>query len=840
MQLKRISFLVGEKKSSTMLRLGAVALCLLLGLGSFLLPHLWSTPQKAHAAVPAGTPPLGLNVDFNEQSLVDLIKNDPRFAAVGNTTLTEDSNGWPTSDFQWVLDNRYTFAWNPSATNIDPLKFSPNLSGTYKLSFTGQAVLTAGGDDPAHMATTISNQVYDAASNTTTADVTFGNQSGGLLSVISFTQTKRNASDSAGTGLTNIKAIRPGYAANTTQIFTNEWINSINNYKWSALRFMGALGTNDYAQPTSPEVYPYRLQWATDRLQPDKGPLYGANHVGVHGEIPWEYVVLVAQLTHKDLWINIPVNASDDYVSHLVDLFKNGNAFTNNQGIPSDVNIYVEYSNEMWHYGFPQGAWNNSAAQDEVHAGGSNLNYDNSNNSSDQWRFRRMAKRDIEISNQFKSAFNDNGTRIRPVINNEFIDNDFDMLTYVNDNYGAPSSVLYSIAITGYYGSSDTSSVSAVLAGERTSIDNNKPNYIKNRTIATYFGLHSLVYEGGQGETGDNGIANVFGAARDPGQRDVVKHNLLDTWYPSGGELFMQFSEVGRYSTFGFWGATEDLTNLNTPKWNGLVDVTNSSLPAVTAGTTLPTTPGQSVSIPETNGGVEFNSPSKTPWKEILLNVQQAGTYTLVLLGNQEDPTAKETVKVDNQLAGTVVIPNGPGDQPSNPLALNLTPGLHSLFIFLDGPGRTDFGGTSNLTITTGSVSSSTPSPSPTQSTGGDWTQCANEWGTCTFSGTQVVRYGANGQYAYQTATNSIGCNNGVFGDPIQGTVKSCAVAPVPPTSWTKCSDESGTCNVPGTVTVAFGANGQFNYKTVTGSIGCNNGVFGDPIQGTYKSCYYK
>ncbi|GCE10587.1 fibronectin type III domain-containing protein [Tengunoibacter tsumagoiensis] len=130
-----------------------------------------------------------------------------------------------------------------------------------------------------------------------------------------------------------------------------------------------------------------------------------------------------------------------------------------------------------------------------------------------------------------------------------------------------------------------------------------------------------------------------------------------------------------------------------------------------------------------------------------------------------------------------------------------------------------------------------TPSPTPVPT---GWTTCANEGGTCTFSGTQVVRYGANGHYYYQTATGSIGCNNTVFGDPIVGTFKSCSVAPVPPTSWTKCADENGTCAVTGTVTVAYGASGKFIYKTESSNTACNNSTFTDPIVGTVKACYYK
>ena len=56
------------------------------------------------------------------------------------------------------------------------------------------------------------------------------------------------------------------------------------------------------------------------------------------------------------------------------------------------------------------------------------------------------------------------------------------------------------------------------------------------------------------------------------------------------------------------------------------------------------------------------------------------------------------------------------------------------------------------------------------------WTTCANEGSTCNFSGIKQVRYGANGIYAYKTATGSIGCNNETFGDPVYGVVKQCSI----------------------------------------------------------------
>lgn len=54
------------------------------------------------------------------------------------------------------------------------------------------------------------------------------------------------------------------------------------------------------------------------------------------------------------------------------------------------------------------------------------------------------------------------------------------------------------------------------------------------------------------------------------------------------------------------------------------------------------------------------------------------------------------------------------------------------------------------------------------------WTYCATEGSTCSFTGTKEVRYGANNQYHYRSATNQIGCNNSVFGDPIYGVRKQC------------------------------------------------------------------
>jgi hypothetical protein len=117
------------------------------------------------------------------------------------------------------------------------------------------------------------------------------------------------------------------------------------------------------------------------------------------------------------------------------------------------------------------------------------------------------------------------------------------------------------------------------------------------------------------------------------------------------------------------------------------------------------------------------------------------------------------------------------------------------------------------------------------------YTFCANENQHCSFSGTKNVAYGANGKFAYQTATNGTDCNNATFGDPIVGTVKACYTGPE---GYAFCAAENGNCGFSGTKNVAYGANGKFAYQTATNGIGCNNATFGDPIVGTVKACYTK
>src|SRR5262249_969333 len=138
-------------------------------------------------------------------------------------------------------------------------------NGVYKLSFTGQATVTTdvtpGGS--------VANVVYNPATNTTTADVTLNasDASPNWYFMLDFRNTQG--------GVKNVRLIRPGYAADTTQVFTNDFLAEIQPF--STLRFM------DFTQTNNSTI----VNWA------DRSHMTDAIQSTAKG-VAWEYVIQLA------------------------------------------------------------------------------------------------------------------------------------------------------------------------------------------------------------------------------------------------------------------------------------------------------------------------------------------------------------------------------------------------------------------------------------------------------------------------------------------------------------------------------------------------------------------
>ncbi len=537
------------------------AVCLTLVCGS---------ASAAGLPAPTNTGQIGVELDpptdgSRTRAFVDLAKSFRPFQTLGGKAdAPTDAAGWPTTDGQAVFfDIRPVPAWNPPID--DPAAFQPDWSGTYHLSFTGQAVVT-----PVQSpSVTVAHQVYDPAANQTRAELVVPKGTG--LLVLAFSKTKRTPASPLSSGITGLHLIQPGYPVSTRQVFSTAFVQSL--HPFSTLRFMDWTSTNDnpgfYGDPGHHAAKWEGRRLPTDATQDDQGAKHG---------VAWEYAVALCNQTGKDMWINIPVAASDNYVKNLALLLK--------RTLNPSLHIYIEHSNEVWNFGFPQYIYNKLAAQDEVAHGGSTLNNDGSTD-PEVWAHRRHAKRLVEISNIFKSVYGTAAinTTIRPVYASWLISpgpHFSDVLSWVSKTYGPPKNFFYALADAAYYNAEKASpgaSPAEIVAAMRADSDHNRSARTLLQTIANTYGLKHFQYETGPDVGGGStvNVANRILANRDPAMEDVLIHDYRDNWKPLGGDLYMYYAFCSPASRYGCWGLSEDIADTHTPKWQAIYALTGST-----------------------------------------------------------------------------------------------------------------------------------------------------------------------------------------------------------------------------------------------------------------------
>ncbi len=591
---------------------------------------------------------IGANLDaVTDWSLanpfVNVFKQARTFQALnraGNATV--DADGWATEDFETIVQSGA-----PNTARV--------YNGVYKLSFTGRADVSLSVTPGA-----ISNVVYNPATNTTTADVLLSasDADGGWYYILQF----RNVS-----GVRDVKLIRPGYDANTTQVFTDQFLSQIGSF--STLRFMDWLRTNN-----SPVV-----NWA------DRARVTDATWSTDRG-VPWEVIVQLANQTGKDAWVTVPGGATDDYVRQLAVLLKSG--------LNADRAVYLEWSNEVWNGMFTQTSANYSAASAEVAAGGSNLAYagETAAVSSWDWAFRRVAQRIVSISNTFASVWGTDAIngRVRPVLASQVAVPYIlrTQLEYIDRVYGDPSRFLFGVAGAPYFyvGAADQGanlSATDVLAALATGIQENKGFLNEYAHLATYYGLQSLAYEGGPDTYGPNNIAAKKAASLDPRMKDLVVQYLTD-WYARGGGLFNWFvaGPTNYDSQYGTWGLTNDVLNLTSPKYQGVEKVAADDPVPVAIGTPVVGTvmARDSVNAPTADPYPRYLNAND--YRDYLVRAPQAGTYNLVLNYAQVGTSGQVQVLVNDRVVQTLTLaatgpgydsqwaPNSFADAPALPVAL--------------------------------------------------------------------------------------------------------------------------------------------------------------------------
>jgi len=540
------------------------------------------TPMPTLAAVSLETVAENLGVDMGSpndrgRDFVNLALTLRRWETIAADGCAEgddacryaplDDCGWPTTDARTVFfDQRpYGAWWGADQTQCPQCQdgdYMPDMSGDYTLIFSGQADLQAVGS-----ALDARNQRYYRLSNVSAVDISVPPEQGLLF--IQFVNTRRTPQSARNTGITDVRLLRPGYGNDTTDTFTPEILEAVKPF--STLRFMNWVGGNNINSPfTDPNN---TLEWS-ERTLPGMPQNLGEG-------VAWEYVIELANLAGKNIWINIPIHAGDDYIAGLANLLKDS--------LHPDARVYIEYSNEVWNAGFSQNAYNQAAAEAEVAAGNSTLNNDKTT-TGEVWGQRRYIRRLMEISNIFRDVFgaaaiNDRIRVIHSWRSGEAIAYRA-QLQWLDDVYGPPNRYLYAVAGTGYYnitGAQNSDSADTLLAYLQRSSQSHVQERLDLQQVADEFGLKIALYEAGpdtaeplQWDRDPQLLQTLIAVHRDPRIKDVVMYDLWNNWFAHPAlkpDMYIYFTLQSPYSRWGMWGLTEDVANLRTPKFAAIYEL---------------------------------------------------------------------------------------------------------------------------------------------------------------------------------------------------------------------------------------------------------------------------
>jgi len=310
---------------------------------------------------------------------------------------------------------------------------------------------------------------------------------------------------------------------------------------YSVLRFMDWMRTN-----SSPVA-----AWA------QRTPLaYGtwAKDTGV----PVEVMIALANLVGAHPWFTLPHQADEAYARSLARMVK--------EKLDPALGVYVEHSNEVWNSMFSQHGFLTNRSRTQ----GMNLS-------------QYHALRTRTLAAVFKGELG--AGRVVAVLGAQAA-NPWVAGSGLEHLRGQGIDAL---AIAPYFGVSPTPAEAgrfsamtpdALIKHVRTDVFAREAAHIANhRALARKYGLRLLAYEGGQHMAGVGGAEGnaALNALFDSFNRDPrIKQLYLDylaLWKREGGELFVHFNDVSRYTKSGRWGALEYVAQprSESPKFDALM-----------------------------------------------------------------------------------------------------------------------------------------------------------------------------------------------------------------------------------------------------------------------------
>lgn len=316
------------------------------------------------------------------------------------------------------------------------------------------------------------------------------------------------------------------------------------------------LEADPFYEPFLERIAPFQNLRFMDWMHTNNNPLRHWNErkrpgyytYGGDAGVPYEVIIQLANQLGKDIWICVPHAANDDFIAQMAALFRDG--------LDPHINIYLEYSNEVWNWIF-----------DQAH-------YNLDNNPLDLMYGRAMAERARKVFRIWHEAFGEDTCRVKRVLGlqagfNYLNEHILAHLPQDEWDYGSP---------THYFGLDHEetgrprldllggdATVQDVMANARHHFAEFAPLVRQDYRNVQLYGKEVITYEGGQ-----HFVGNVFGIPYDYQQAMWDAQNtplmydmyneVLDSIRRWGCRLASNFSLVGpQESIYGSWGVLDHI-----------------------------------------------------------------------------------------------------------------------------------------------------------------------------------------------------------------------------------------------------------------------------------------
>lgn len=273
------------------------------------------------------------------------------------------------------------------------------------------------------------------------------------------------------------------------------------------------------------------VSWAT-RNKPGDGD-YTRND-----GVPIEVLVDTANQAGADLFVTVPWNADDDYVTRFATYVRDN--------LASNHRVYVEVSNEVWNGSFPVAGQAAKEAQTEGLASASG--------SGTAGNLERYAEKTEQVMAIWSRVFSGKSSRLVRLASWQHVNTYWTnlLLGYMNLSHSVDA-----LATAPYFGYEATSSMTLdqIMAALPDEVRNSVDLGIQQKALAQKYGLKYMTYEAGQGVLVAN-LALEQQVERDPRMHDAYQQ-FLSSWQSQVGGGLNLFALEGQISQYGGWGLSE-------------------------------------------------------------------------------------------------------------------------------------------------------------------------------------------------------------------------------------------------------------------------------------------